>query len=162
MCMGSANGWNNPYVFISKVHYYMMGVHLLWTNYIDTFFIEVENFNSSTNCAYKWFYGMWIHYTLQKNAMGHKKWATQSCIQPLKISKCIKWILKLPFWMEIFHKKYIYNSERALWSRVRKTWYVSFKNPCKWNHKINAYGSKHGWCTKKEVHLFLYLVAPPT
>jgi hypothetical protein len=25
---------------------------------------------------------MLIHYTLQKIAMGHKKWATQSCIHP--------------------------------------------------------------------------------
>jgi hypothetical protein len=42
-----------------------MGAHLLCTNYIDSFFIEVDNLNLSPNCAYKWFYGMLIHYTLQ-------------------------------------------------------------------------------------------------
>jgi hypothetical protein len=25
MCMGNADGWDRPYVFISKVHYYIMG-----------------------------------------------------------------------------------------------------------------------------------------
>jgi len=66
MCMGSVDGQDNPYVFTSKVHYYIMGAHLLCTNYIDSFFIEVENLKPSPNCAYKWFYfnGMLIHYTL--------------------------------------------------------------------------------------------------
>jgi hypothetical protein len=56
--MGSANDWDNPYVFISKVHYYIMGAHLWCKNYIKYFFIEVKNFKPSPNYAYKWFYGM--------------------------------------------------------------------------------------------------------
>jgi uncharacterized protein involved in cysteine biosynthesis len=68
--MGSANGWDSPYGFTSKVHYYIMGAHLLCIDYID---IKVNNFKPSFNCACKWFYGMLIHYTLQKIAMGHKK-----------------------------------------------------------------------------------------
>jgi hypothetical protein len=43
MCMGSADGRDNPYVFISKVHYYMMGAHLLWTNYINSFLLKLKN-----------------------------------------------------------------------------------------------------------------------
>jgi hypothetical protein len=35
MCMESVDGQDNPYVFTSKVHYYIMGEHLLCTNYID-------------------------------------------------------------------------------------------------------------------------------
>jgi hypothetical protein len=58
MCMGSANGWDNPDVFISKIHYYILGAHLLCTNYIDIFFIEVVNLKPSPNCAHKWFYGI--------------------------------------------------------------------------------------------------------
>jgi hypothetical protein len=34
MCMGSVDGRDNPYVLTSKVHYYIMGAHLLCTNYI--------------------------------------------------------------------------------------------------------------------------------
>jgi hypothetical protein len=60
-------------MFSLQVHYYIMGAHLLCTNYIDSFFIEVENYKPSSNCAYKWFYGMLIHYTLQKIAMEHQK-----------------------------------------------------------------------------------------
>jgi len=61
-------------MFSFQVHYYIMGAHLLCTNYIYSFFfIEVENNKPSPNCAYKWFYGMLIHYTLQKIAMGHQK-----------------------------------------------------------------------------------------
>jgi len=45
------------------------------------FFIKVENLKPSPNLAYKWFHGMLFHYTLQKIAKGHKKWATQSCIR---------------------------------------------------------------------------------
>ncbi len=41
MCMGSANGWDSAYVFISKVHYYIMGAHLLCTNYIDGFLLKL-------------------------------------------------------------------------------------------------------------------------
>jgi hypothetical protein len=51
--MGSANGWDSPYVFISKVHYFIVGAHLLCTNYKDAFFIEVENIKSSPDMAYK-------------------------------------------------------------------------------------------------------------
>jgi hypothetical protein len=39
----------------------------------NIFFIEVENLKPSPNYAYKWFYGMLIHYTLQKITMGHIK-----------------------------------------------------------------------------------------
>ncbi len=56
--MGCANGWDSPYGSTSKVHYYIMGAHLLCTYYINSFFIEAENFKPSPNCAYKWFYGM--------------------------------------------------------------------------------------------------------
>ncbi len=62
--MGSANGQDNPYVFTSKVHYYIMGAHLLCTNYIDFFFIKVDNLKLIPNRAYKWFYNMLIHYTM--------------------------------------------------------------------------------------------------
>jgi hypothetical protein len=58
--MGNANGRDSPYAFISKVYYYIMGAHLLCTNYIDSCFINVENLKPSPNCAYKWFYGMLI------------------------------------------------------------------------------------------------------
>jgi hypothetical protein len=73
MCMGSANVWDSPYVFTSKVHYYIMGANLLCTNYTMFFFSEVENLKPSPNYAYKWFCGMLIHYTLQKITMGHIK-----------------------------------------------------------------------------------------
>jgi hypothetical protein len=29
-------------------------------------------------------------------------------LQPLKILRCIKWMLKLPLWMEIFQRRFIY------------------------------------------------------
>jgi hypothetical protein len=32
MCIQSANGRDNPYVSTTKVHYYIMGAHLLCTN----------------------------------------------------------------------------------------------------------------------------------
>ncbi len=57
---------------LQKVHYCIMGAHLLCTNYIDSFLIEVENLKLSPNCAYKWFYRMLIHYTLQKLQWGTK------------------------------------------------------------------------------------------
>jgi hypothetical protein len=37
--MGSADGWDSPHVFTSKVHYCIMGAHLLCTNYIDSLFL---------------------------------------------------------------------------------------------------------------------------
>jgi len=40
------------------------------------FLIKVENLKRGPNLAYKWFYGMLIHYTLQKITKEHKKWAT--------------------------------------------------------------------------------------
>jgi hypothetical protein len=49
---------NSPYVFNSKGHYYIMGAHLLCTNYIDNFKIEVDNLKPCPNSAYKWFYGI--------------------------------------------------------------------------------------------------------
>jgi hypothetical protein len=73
MCMGSANGQDNPYVFTSKVHYYIMGAHSLCTNYIILFLFEVHNLKLNPNCAYKWFYNVLIHYTMYKIAMGHQK-----------------------------------------------------------------------------------------
>jgi len=45
MCMGSANGWDNPYVFTLKVHYYIMGAHLLCTNYIVSFLLKLKVLN---------------------------------------------------------------------------------------------------------------------
>jgi hypothetical protein len=39
MYMGSANG---AHVFTSKVHYYIMGAHLLYTNYIDNFILKLK------------------------------------------------------------------------------------------------------------------------
>jgi hypothetical protein len=47
-------------MFSLQVHYYIIRAHLLCTNYIDSYFIEVENYKPSPNCAYKWFYGMLI------------------------------------------------------------------------------------------------------
>jgi hypothetical protein len=41
MCMGSADGWDSTYVFTSKVHYYILGAHLLCTNYIDSFLLKL-------------------------------------------------------------------------------------------------------------------------
>ncbi len=43
--MGSVDSWDNPYVFISKVHYYIMGAHLLCTNYIDSFLSRLKILN---------------------------------------------------------------------------------------------------------------------
>jgi hypothetical protein len=45
MYMGSADGQNNPHVFTSKVHYYIMGAHLLYPNYIDNFFLKLTILN---------------------------------------------------------------------------------------------------------------------
>jgi hypothetical protein len=45
MCMRNANGWDSPYVFISKTHYYIMGAHLLCTNYIDSFLLNLRIIN---------------------------------------------------------------------------------------------------------------------
>ncbi len=45
MCMRSANGWDSPYVFISKIHYYILGAHLLCTNYIDNFLFKLRILN---------------------------------------------------------------------------------------------------------------------
>ncbi len=45
MCMGSANARDSPYIFISKVHYYIMGDNLLCTNYIDGFLLKLKILN---------------------------------------------------------------------------------------------------------------------
>jgi hypothetical protein len=45
MCMGSAYAWNNPYVFSSKVHYYIMGTHLLCKNNINSFLLKLKILN---------------------------------------------------------------------------------------------------------------------
>jgi len=51
MCMGSVDGRDSLYVFTSKVHYYIMGAHLLCTHYVDSFFIiEVGDFKPTPNC----------------------------------------------------------------------------------------------------------------
>ncbi len=39
MCMGRVNSQENPYVFTSKVDYYIIDAHLLCTNYINKFFL---------------------------------------------------------------------------------------------------------------------------
>jgi hypothetical protein len=42
MCMGSVDGrLNSPYVFNSQAHYYIMGAHLLCTNYVDSFLLKL-------------------------------------------------------------------------------------------------------------------------
>ncbi len=43
--MGNVDGWDSPYVFTSKVHYYIMGAHLLCTNYIDSFLLKLKILN---------------------------------------------------------------------------------------------------------------------
>ncbi len=45
MCMESEDGWDSPYVFISKIYYYIMGAHLLCTNYIDSFLLKLKILN---------------------------------------------------------------------------------------------------------------------
>jgi len=78
---GSVDGWYSPHIYIHfKSPLLHKGCTLLFTNYMNCFFIKVENLKPSPNLAYKWFYGMLIHYTLQKIAKQHKKWTTQSCI----------------------------------------------------------------------------------
>jgi hypothetical protein len=37
--------------------------------------------------------------------------------------------VKIALLMEIFQRRYICKGQRALWSRVRRIWYVSFKIP---------------------------------
>jgi hypothetical protein len=43
--MGNVDGWNNTYVFNSKVHYYIICVDLLCTNYIDNFLLKLRILN---------------------------------------------------------------------------------------------------------------------
>jgi hypothetical protein len=43
--MESEDGWDSPYVFISKIYYYIMGAHLLCTNYIDSFLLKLKILN---------------------------------------------------------------------------------------------------------------------
>jgi hypothetical protein len=45
MCMGSGDGWESPYVFTSKIYYFIMGAHLLCTNYIDSFLLKLRILN---------------------------------------------------------------------------------------------------------------------
>ncbi len=45
MYMGSLDGGNSPHVFTSKVHYYIMGAHLLHKNYIDNFILKLKILN---------------------------------------------------------------------------------------------------------------------
>ncbi len=47
MCMGSVDGWDSPYIYIftSKVHYYIMGAHLLCTNYMAYFLLKLKILN---------------------------------------------------------------------------------------------------------------------
>ncbi len=39
------DGRNNPYVFSSKVHYYIIGAHLLCAHYIDSFLLKFKILN---------------------------------------------------------------------------------------------------------------------
>ncbi len=43
--MGSANGWDSPNVFTSKIHYYILDAHLLCINYIDNFLLKLKILN---------------------------------------------------------------------------------------------------------------------
>jgi len=45
MCLGSVDGWDSPYVFTSKAHYYIMSAHLLCTNYVDSFLLKLKILN---------------------------------------------------------------------------------------------------------------------
>ncbi len=45
MCIRHADGRDNPYVFSSKVHYYIMGAHLLCTIYINSFLLKLKILN---------------------------------------------------------------------------------------------------------------------
>jgi hypothetical protein len=69
MNMGSANGYDNPYVFTSKVHYYIMNAHLLCTNYIKKLLLKLKILNQVPI----WHINGLVHHTLQKIGMGHNK-----------------------------------------------------------------------------------------
>jgi hypothetical protein len=45
MCMGSVDGWDSSYVFTLEIHYYIMGAHLLCTNYINGFLLKLGMLN---------------------------------------------------------------------------------------------------------------------
>jgi hypothetical protein len=45
MCMGSVDDRDNTNVFTSKVHYYILGAHLLCTNYINSFLLKLKILN---------------------------------------------------------------------------------------------------------------------
>jgi len=46
MCMGSVDGCDSPYIYsLQKVHDYIMGAHLLCTNYIDCFLLKFKILN---------------------------------------------------------------------------------------------------------------------
>jgi hypothetical protein len=75
MFMGSANGRDNIYVFISKVHYYIMGANLLCTNYINVFLVKLKILNEAPIWHINGFKHVNDHvYSLPvpKIAMGHK------------------------------------------------------------------------------------------
>ncbi len=43
--MGNVDGRDSPYVFTSKVHYYIMNAHLLCTNYVNSFLLKLRILN---------------------------------------------------------------------------------------------------------------------
>ncbi len=45
MCMGSVDGRDNPYVFTSKINYYIMGAHLLCKNNISSSLLKLKILN---------------------------------------------------------------------------------------------------------------------
>ncbi len=74
MCMGSVDGWDSPYIYIQlKNPLLHNGCTFIVQKPYRFFFIKVDNLKPSPNLAYKWFYGMLIHYTLQKNCKGTQK-----------------------------------------------------------------------------------------
>jgi hypothetical protein len=64
MCMGSANGWDSPHVFNSKVDYYIMGAHLLCTNCIDSFSLKLKILNEVPIVHINGFMAYWWHVNL--------------------------------------------------------------------------------------------------
>jgi hypothetical protein len=45
MCMGNVDDQESPYVFASKIDYFIMGAHVLCTNYIDSFLLKLRILN---------------------------------------------------------------------------------------------------------------------
>ncbi len=43
--MGNVDDQESPYVFASKIDYFIMGAHVLCTNYIDSFLLKLRILN---------------------------------------------------------------------------------------------------------------------